>query len=146
MKKGFTLIEVIIATAVFALFSIGVYQGYFAVYAAIVSAREKAMAADIANAHFEIIKNLPYSSVGTVGGNPSGVVTASQNIVRDSISFAVTTTILNVDDPFDGLSGGADPIPADYKLVEVRVACASCKNFSTMIITGRVAPLNLESI
>ena len=144
-NKGFTFIEVVVAAAIFLIFAVGVYQGYAAIYTAIASARHKALAADLANAQFEIIKNLPYASVGTVGGVPSGLVTPVVTIVRDNVSFTVTSTIVNVDDPYDGVGGGADAFPADYKLVEIHIACLSCKNLSPIVITGRVAPKNLET-
>lgn len=144
-KRGFTLIEVVVATTVFLIFAFGAYRGYASVYSAIANARHKALAADLANARFEIVKNLPYSNVGTVGGSPSGVITPVQTVVRDNVTFTVTTTILNRDDPFDGVSGGGDMLPNDYKLVEINIACTSCKNFPPVVITGRVAPKNLES-
>ena len=144
-QKGFTLIEVVLAVAVFIIFAIGVYQGYAAIYNAIANARHKALAADLANARFEIIKNLPYTSVGTVGGTPNGMVTASETVVSDRVSFSVVTTIVNVDDPYDGVLGAGDVFPADYKLVEIRITCLGCKNLAPITITGRVAPKNLES-
>lgn len=144
-NKGFTLIEIVVAVAIFAIFAVGVYQGYAAIYSAIASARHKALATDLANAKFEIIKNLPYSNVGIVGGKPSGVITAVETVVRDRVTFTITTTIMNIDDPFDGISGGGDIFPADYKLVEINIDCLTCNNFSPVVITGRVAPKNLES-
>ena len=137
--------EVVIATAVFLIFAIGVYQGYVSVYTAIANAHHRAVAADLANTRFEIIKNLPYTSVGVVGGNPGGIILASETVVSDRISFTVATTIINVDDPFDGLLGGGDVFPADYKLVEISITCIGCKNLAPIVITGRVAPKNLES-
>lgn len=144
-QKGFTFIEVVIAVAVFFIFALGAYQGYAAVYAAIAAARHKALAADLVNARFEIIKNLPYTNVGVTGGNPNGVVTGVETVLRDGVSFVVTTTINFVDDPFDGVAGGGDAFPNDYKLVEIDVACLTCKNFTPVVITGTVAPKNLES-
>jgi prepilin-type N-terminal cleavage/methylation domain-containing protein len=145
LSHGLTLIEIIIAVAVFVLFSLAAYEGYTAVYAAIASAHHKALAADLVNARFEIIKNLPYTNVGTVGGNPNGVIPTTENVSTDNITFVVTTTIVYVDDPFDGMSGAGDVFPNDYKLVEISVACAACNNFPPVVITGRVAPKNLES-
>ncbi|HRH25358.1 MAG TPA: hypothetical protein PLD99_00195, partial [Parcubacteria group bacterium] len=78
-----------------------------------------------------------------VGGTPAGVLLASQNLVRDGINWTVTTTVVNVDDPFDGIAP-TDTKPADYKLVEVMVGCDTCKNFSPVAVTGIVAPRNLE--
>jgi prepilin-type N-terminal cleavage/methylation domain-containing protein len=143
--RGFTLIEIIVATAVFLVFAMGAYQGFTAIYLAITSTRQKALAADLANAQFEIIRNMPYKQVGTVGGNPSGILPAVQTVARDRISFTITTTVLNRDDPFDGVAGSGDAFPADYKLVEINIACLTCKNFIPVVITGRVAPKNLES-
>lgn len=144
-QSGFTLIEVIISAAILAIFFVGVFQAFSSLYDAIISANQKAIAADLANARFEIIKNMPYSSVGVLGGDPSGVLLSSEIVVRNKISFVVNTTILNVDDPFDGLSGSGDLFPDDYKLVEINITCDLCKNFSPVIITGQVAPASLES-
>ena len=144
-NQGFTFIEVIIAAAIFIIFAVGAYQGYAAVYTAIASARHKALAADLANAQFEIIKNLPYTSVGTIGGNPAGLIVAVETIVRDRVTFTITTTVVNIDDPFDGILGGGDVFPADYKLVEISIECLTCKNFAPVVVTGRVAPKNLET-
>ena len=144
-NKGFTFIEIIIAIAVFIIFALGVYQGFTAVYAAIAAAHHKALAADLVNARFEILKNLPYSDVGTVGGDPVGVVDPDETAVSDGLTFTLATTIENVDDTFDGISGGGDAFPDDYKLVEIEVDCTSCKNFTPITITGRIAPANLEN-
>src|SRR3989344_2089764 len=144
-NRCFTFIEVVIAAAIFLIFAIGAYQGYAAVYTSIASSRHKALAADLSNAQFEIIKNLPYASVGTVGGTPPGLVTSVVTMVRDGISFTVTTNIINVDDPYDGIGGGADAFPADYKLVEIKIECLTCKNLAPAEVTGRVAPKNLET-
>ena len=113
-------------------------------YQALAAAHHKALAVDLINARFEIIKNLPYDSVGVVGGSPSGVVSQVEVVIVDQVSFSVTTTIENSDDPFDGLAGSGDAFPADYKLVEIQAACASCR-IAPVIITGRVAPPNLET-
>lgn len=143
---GFTLVEVIIASAVFLIFAMGAYRGYDALRSAMANARYKALAADLANARFEIIKNLPYSSVGVSGGVPNGVLSATENVVSDGVSFVVSTTIENVDDPFDGVGGVADPFPNDYKRVGISIGCPTCKNFSPVLITGLVAPLSLENL
>ncbi len=143
---GFTFVEVVIATAIFLLFAIGAYQGYAALYASISSTHHKALAVDLANTKFEIVRNMPYSTVGTVGGAPSGILSPTETVVRDNVSFTVTTTITNVDDAFDGTAGTGDIFPADYKLVEIKISCASCKNFNPITVTGRVAPKNLESV
>lgn len=147
LSRGFTFIEIVIGTAIFLLFAVSIYRAYASLYMSISSARTKTLAVDLANEEFEIVKNLPYASVGTVGGTPVGLIPMSQSIVKDRINFVVDTVIVNKDDPFDGTAGGTpnDAFPADYKLVEFKVSCSSCKNFTPVIITGRVAPKNLET-
>ncbi len=143
---GFTLLEVIIAAAVFMVFAAGAYQGYQALRHAIMSARYKALAADLINERFEMIRNLPYEDVGTEGGDPDGVVEGENEETRDNVSFAVITTIVHVDDPFDGTASTGDLFPNDYKLVEIAVSCDTCTAFNPVAITGLVAPRSLESL
>lgn len=143
-QKGLTFFEIVIATAIFLVFALGVYQAYTTIFAAVANARHRALAADLANARFEIIKNMPYTSVGILNGNPPGILTASETVVSSGVTFLVETAIANTDDPFDGVSP-TDAFPADYKLVEIKITCQGCKNLLPIIFTGRVAPKGLES-
>ena len=100
-------------------------------------------AVSIVTERFVIARTLPYTDVGIVNGNPSGKLIASQVLVRDGISWNVETLVENIDDSFDGVSP-IDIRPADYKLVEITVACNTCKNFTPVKISGWIAPRNLE--
>lgn len=150
MKKkatGFTLVETVIGAALFVVIAISIYQGYLSVLQAVRLSTSKIVAANLANEQFEIIRNLPYSDVGIVGGLPSGKISYEQTLVRDSYTFLVTATIRNIDLPFDGTIGGSpnDLSPADNKLVEVTVNCTTCKIFSPLTFTTQIAPKNLET-
>ncbi|MDB5266727.1 MAG: hypothetical protein JWN89_542 [Parcubacteria group bacterium] len=146
-QRGFTLVEILVGVTIFVIVAMAIYQSYASVYATVSSSHFKILASDLANEEFEVVRNLPYANVGEPGGIPNGIVPHVQTIVRDNISFQVTTTIRNVDDPFDGRIGATpnDTSPADYKLVEVEVLCGTCKNFAPVIFTGRVSPRNLET-
>lgn len=146
-KKGFTLVELIVGTAVFLVLIVGVYNAYKSIYDVVSMSRYKIAGIDLANEKFEIIRNLPYSSVGISGGIPNGVLSHIENITRDNQTFTVTTTVRNIDDSFDGTLGGTpnDLSPADSKLAEVEVTCSSCKNFKPIVLTTRVSPKNLET-
>jgi hypothetical protein len=113
----------------------------------VATSRFKISAIDLANEQMEIIRNMPYSEVGIFGGIPNGVLAHSQTIVRDNTTYVVLATIRDIDDPFDGTLGGSpnDASPADYKLAEIEVDCALCKNFKPVIIDARIAPKNLET-
>lgn len=146
-NKGFTLVELIVGVSVFLVLIVGVYNAYQSIYGVVSMSRYKIAGIDLANEKFEIIRNLPYSSVGISGGIPNGVLTHIENISRDGQTFTVTTTVRNIDDPFDGTLGGSpnDLSPADSKLAEVEITCQSCKNFKPIILSTRVSPKNLET-
>ncbi len=146
-KRGFSLVELIVGIAVFLVIIVAVYNAYMGVFNVVHASRAKIEAISLINEQLEIVRNLPYSSVGVSGSIPTGVLTHIQNLVRDKTSFTVTTTVRNIDDPFDGIIGGApnDLSPADYRVVEIEVTCSDCKNFTPMVVTTNVAPKNLET-
>ena len=146
-NKGFTLVETLVGIAVFLLIATASYQAYVSLFTLINQNQYKIIALNLANEQFEIIRNLPYSDVGIPSGIPKGKIPHVQNLTRSNIPFVVTTTIRNIDQPFDGLIGGTpnDLSPADNKVVEVEVACSTCKNFTSVTLTTTVAPKNLET-
>jgi prepilin-type N-terminal cleavage/methylation domain-containing protein len=146
-RKGFSLVELLVSASIFALLAVSVYQSYAIVTSVVSASRVKILATDLANEQLELIRNLPYPDVGVVSSIPAGVVPYSSNITRGGFVFTVTTTIRNIDDPFDGTIGGTpnDLSPADYKLVHLDITCATCKNFVPMSVVSRVAPKNLET-
>lgn len=145
--SGFSLVELVIGIAVFLVIIVAVYNSYMSVFGVVQASRAKIEAVSLINERLEIVRNLPYSSVGVVSGIPSGVLIHSENIVRDTYQYSVLTTVRNFDDPFDGTLGGTpnDLSPADSKIVEIEVNCTNCKNFIPMVITTRVSPKNLET-
>lgn len=146
-QDGFSLIEIIVGSAIFAIIAVSVYQSYASLIALVSASRVKITATDLINEQFELIRNLPYDKVGIAGGIPDGVLENSEIFVRDNGTFTIIRTVRNIDDPFDGVIGGSpnDLSPADYKLVEIEVNCDVCKNFVEMSVTSRVSPKNLET-
>lgn len=141
------MIETLIGIAVFALIAVSVYQVYTSVMNVTRNSNLKIAAAGLANEQFEIIRNLSYVDVGVVGGIPNGKIPHIQNLMRGNTEFTVKATIRNIDDPFDGTIGGSpnDLSPADYKLVELEISCASCKNFAGISFTAQISPESLET-
>jgi prepilin-type N-terminal cleavage/methylation domain-containing protein len=141
-NKGFTLIETLVGTAIFLLLVISVYQTYLVTMEVIRMAQIKITATALANEQLEIMRNMPYADIGIVDGLPSGKILADQKLIRNNQEFTVKTTVSNIDDPFDGIFGGIpnDSSPADYKLVEVEIICASCKKSSTLTLATYIAP------
>lgn len=142
--SGFTLVEVLVSSFVFLIVAIAIYQAIGSIYNVTETTDARVVASELANEQFEIIRNLPYASVGIQGGLPAGVIAHVQTITRSNSTFTVTTTIRDVDDPFDG-TFPTDTTPSDYKLVQLDMDCASCKNFTTLHFTSNVGPLALET-
>jgi prepilin-type N-terminal cleavage/methylation domain-containing protein len=146
-NRGFSLVEIIVATTIFTIVSMAIYQGFFSITSLISASRDKIAAIDLINSEFELIRNLSYANVGLQGGIPNGVLLASTTVVKDGREFNVKRTIRNIDDPFDGTLGGSpnDLSPADYKMVQIDVSCNSCKNPLNFSAVSNVSPKNLET-
>ncbi len=134
------------------------------------ASRAKQVAVEIANAQMEIIRNIDYNSLGTVGGSPAGAIQQEKIIDRADNSFTMETTIRYYDDPFDGCAGiaeGLDPTqwskcadgtvvekardvpayannPADYKKATVTVSWESHYAGQPVTLSTTVAPRDLE--
>jgi len=147
-EKGFSLVETLVATAIFVFISVAIYSGFANILKIMTIVRVKGIMANLSNEQFEIARNLPYASVGTVSGIPSGVLPQDQTIVRDGKSFDVQTVVRNFDDPFDGTFNGIpkDTSPADMKIDEVTISCTSCDDtIGDTSFTSKIAPKNLET-
>lgn len=146
-NRGFALVELLVGSAVFLIVAVGVYGAFTTTLNLISTSRSKVVAMDLANEQFEIVRNLPYANVGIVNGIPAGSLPHVQTLVRSGFTFIATTTVRNIDDPFDGTIDGSpdDLSPADNKLVEIEIGCAACKNFQPVFVNTRVAPKNLET-
>ncbi|MCX6752668.1 MAG: carboxypeptidase regulatory-like domain-containing protein [Candidatus Nomurabacteria bacterium] len=155
-SNGFTLIETVVGSAIFALVALAVYQAFVVLMNATLASEAKVTATELANERFEIIRNLPYIDVGIVGGLPVGKIVRTQSITRNNYIFTLTNTIRSIDDSFDGTacpnnnpptcSGTPkDTSPADYKMIDLDISCSNCKNFSPLSFTTMIAPRALET-
>jgi hypothetical protein len=146
-RRGTTLVDVIVSLGIIALLFGGIFLVYFSLIDSTVNVDARNSATAAMNQEVEIIRNLPYDKVGTVGGIPSGIIPQQQNIDVGNFTFSVKTTIRNIDDPFDGTLGGNpnDTAPADYKQISMEVDCMTCNRFSPILFTTLASPKNLES-
>ena len=146
-QKGTTLIETLVAASFFVVFSLAIYQLYAKVVELSSRIRIKTIANQIASEQVEFIRNLQYSDVGIVSGIPAGVIPSTKTVSRGNISFAVNTTIRNIDLPADGTLGGTpnDLSPSDNKLAVIEVVCTSCNSPISIEYTTNIAPKSLET-
>ena len=148
MKKGFTLIETLVGAAVFVTVAVAAYSAYSGVFQLANLNQSRILAVNLADEQFEMIRNMPYSNIGTLTGIPRGSLPATTTLTRGGVIFSVSYSIQNIDLPFDGTFGSTtnnDTAPADNKRIQVSVSCPSCKSFTPVIVTGQVAPKNLEN-
>jgi prepilin-type N-terminal cleavage/methylation domain-containing protein len=146
-RDGITLIEVLISMTILVIVSSALYLAYANTLDIVSASQYHSAAANIIESEIEIIRNMDYEDIGTVGGVPPGKLLASKSTTLDETTFRVKTFVRNIDDPFDGILGGApnDTSPADYKLVEIQIECDTCPRFGVIRSTTTVAPRNLES-
>ena len=145
---GLTLIEVVIAIAIFLMIGVAIYNAYVGMFKMITGARVQLIATALANEQMEIIRNMPYQDVGLQDGVPAGALSRFQTLTRDGVSFSVRLSISDIDNPFDGQIGSTtypDLAPNDYKLVEAEISCPTCQNLQPFTISTYVAPKNLEN-
>lgn len=121
--RGMGLIDVIVGIALMLI----VFAGLFALLQTSlrlsILARAKAVSTELAIAQVEQLRALPYASLGTVGGNPSGTIPQNATTTVAGAAYGVRTLITYYDDPADG-SGGADEnhVTNDYKKAKVIVS------------------------
>jgi hypothetical protein len=141
-RSGTTLIDLVMSMAIIALLFGGVYLVYFSIETAIANVSVRNAATAALQNEIETIRNLPYTSVGTTHGIPLGVIPQTQAISIGNFSFILQTEVLNIQDPYDQ-TPSSTPV-ADYKLVDVTVACPLCNNFVPIEITTTVAPATVS--
>lgn len=121
-QKGVTLIEALIGIFLTVIVFAGVVGAFQLGMKVIGQSKNRVTATAIANGEIEKITNLPYESVGTVGGYPSGTLISSSTKTINNVTYAVDTRVDYVIDSADGIAQPQDPCPNDYKRVEVSVA------------------------
>jgi prepilin-type N-terminal cleavage/methylation domain-containing protein len=151
MKRGFTLVESLIATAIFALLAGVIYQTSALLIRTVGVYRENVTISSLANEYMEIVHNLPYSSVGTLNGVPTGPLPDSPNSATTTVngtSYQIYYAVRLVDDPADGTAEGEDEdndqTPADYK--QVKLFIKNLKNDKSYSFLTSVTPKGLEGM
>ncbi len=142
LKKGFTLIEVLVGTCLILIIFLGIFGAYQLGLKVVGLSKNKIIAAAIANAEIEKIKNLPYQSIGILDGFPDGVLESSTTTVKNNIEFKIEKRVDYVVDPADGIALPNDDCPNDYKRAEVKVSWLGLFEGEVKISTD-IAPKNL---
>lgn len=145
-ESGQSLIEILIAMAVFSILATAIFTLVASSYQLVSYNRARTTALHVAEQQLELIRNLPYDDVGTVGGIPSGTLPQDQQTQMNGLTYDVKTAIVYIDDPFDG-TFPTDTLPTDYKRVRVEVNWqgTSSSSRSPVVLLTDVAPKGVES-
>lgn len=126
-KKGFTLIEGLIALAIFVILVTVFYRIFSQTAIHMADGKQRRAAVSLANERMEHYRNLAYAEVGTTTNVPLGNIIADENITINDMTFRIISSVFLVDDPFDGrAANGTDLIPNDYKRVSVSIIWDKC--------------------
>ena len=115
---GFTIVEMVIALAIFAVSSTIFASELVTTYRAYAVSKDRTIAEEIATESIEKARDLPYASLGTTPGNPRGTIPRNTTIVANGLTYAIRTSVQYVNDP---IPGGLIS-DANYKRVRVRVS------------------------
>ncbi len=145
-RSGQTLVGLLVAIALFAILSHALFTLVSSSYFLVSFNRARIAAKHLAQDKTELIRNLAYADVGTVGGIPAGPLEQVENISMNGLNYIIKTSIVYIDDPFDDIAPD-DLLPTDYKRAKIEVSwegiAASSKNPVTILTD--IAPHGIET-
>lgn len=145
-KNGFSLVEVLIVSAIMVIVFGGLIMGVKYTLDLISISRAKLTALTVANNHMEYIRSLSYNAVGTVAGIPSGAIPQVSTTSLNQVVFTRTTLVEYIDDDADG-SGVADSnsITTDYKQAKVTISWEYRGVPYEIFLVSNIIPRSIET-
>jgi prepilin-type N-terminal cleavage/methylation domain-containing protein len=147
-NSGFTLIEIVIGLGIFAILASAALASFTILARTTQGAREKTVLSSLSSQYLEIVRNLPYSQVGTVNGNPAGSLPDLSNAFTSTIEnqqYKIYYEVTYIDDPADGtVLAGTDAAANDYKQVKMLIQKVSTGQITTFLTN--VSPQGLEGL
>jgi len=143
-KQGFTLIDVLVGTALFIIVMVGFFIVFQFLFKVLSQSQNKTIAIALANEQIEIVRNIPYEDIGTKFGSPSGEIPQTRTEITNDKTFTIITDIIYIDDPFDGVSP-TDEFSGDYKKARIEVLWEEHQLIKSIVEIANFSPPNLES-
>ncbi len=144
--SGEILIGVIISLGIFTILSAAIITLVLSAYDLVSYSRARTTANHIAVQQIELIRNLKFEDIGTIGGIPPGILQQNQYLNRNGLTYNLKTSVVYVDDPFDNVAP-TDLLPNDYKCVRVDVSWGgiAASRANTVTLISDVAPKGIET-
>ncbi len=154
-RHGFTMIEAALVLFLFSVIALTFYQLFALGSKRILDVRRKLGATALASERMEMIRSLPYASIGTkqsdgaggwTYGIPPGDIIETETVSESGATFTVHTTAQYVDDSFDGTASGgtSDAIPTDYKRVRLEISWDGAEGDQRVVTWGTFSPDGVE--
>ena len=143
---GFSLVEVIIVSAVSVLIFTALLGAFKYSLDLINVSRSKLSALSVANERMEYIRLLPYDDVGVVSGFPDGSIPQNSVVTLNGIDFNERVFMRWSDDPADGLEGSdSNGITTDYKQVKLEYTWTLNGKTNSIAIVSNIVPRSIET-
>ena len=133
-QSAFTIIELLVTLAIFAILLAGVLGRFGAVARSVKIGREKVELSSLATNYLEVVRNMPYSQVGTIQGNPNGPLPDLPNAITQTVGATTSKIYYKVSyvhDPAD--TGGVGT--ADYKQAKMSILNTSTGQVTDFVTT-----------
>jgi len=145
--RGFSLVEVVVGAALLLLVFSGIIAGFRSTLVLVGHARASSGAIGLATERIEYTRSIPYDTVGTVAGIPSGSIPQNETVALNGMSYERRTLIQYVDAPEDGM-GASDTngITADYKRVKVEITWVVRGSPRSFVLVTNIVPKGMETV
>lgn len=145
-NKGFSLVDVIVASALLAIVFLGISGAFKAILELTFYNKAKLSALAIVNEEMELIRNMSYDSIGTVAGIPAGNILQTETVSLNGLDYTRRVLTQYVDASEDG-TGIADTnsITTDYKSVKVEVSWTRKGKTRKVSLVSSFVPKGIET-
>jgi prepilin-type N-terminal cleavage/methylation domain-containing protein len=145
-NRGFSLVEILIVSAVMLVVFGGLLISFRYSLELISHSRAKLTALTLANDNMEYLRSLSYNAVGTVSGIPSGLIPQVSTTTLNGIVFTKRVLIEYIDDDADGI-GAADSngITTDYKQAKVTMEWTLRGLTKEVFLVTNIIPRSIET-
>ncbi len=143
--RGMGLIDVIIGVSLMVIVFMALFTALRVALELSKLAKAKAVATQLASSQMEYLRSLPYASLGTVGGTPSGAIPTVATSTDSGGTYVVRTDISYIDDGADG-TGPQDSnnIPEDYKAARITVSYVIQGRTQSVLLVSNFIPQGVE--
>lgn len=145
-KRGFTLVELLVAVGLFGAIFVGVIGGIRIALDTTYATRAHATATSLAQEQIEYMRSLSYEDIGTTAGIPNGVIPQTQEHQVNGISFRIDNLVRYVDDSADGVGAeDENSVTTDYKEMKVTVHWSGRNKEHAVSLQSLVTPPGIET-